>query len=77
VVGEKNEEGNKKYWVQPYFNRDSEQGCFIAARQLDQTARTMTLDRIPVRARFFALVLTGPGAHPASYTISIRSLYRG
>jgi len=35
VDGEKNEEGNKKYWVQPYFKRDSEQGCFIAARKLD------------------------------------------
>jgi len=26
-------------------------------------------DRIPVVARFFAPVQTGPGAHPASYTM--------
>jgi hypothetical protein len=26
-------------------------------------------DRIPVGARFFAHVQTGPGAHPASYTV--------
>jgi hypothetical protein len=35
VDGEKTEEGSKKYRVQPYFNRDSEQGCFIAAKQLE------------------------------------------
>ena len=36
VDGEKTKEGSKKkYWVQPYFNRGSEQGCFIAARQLE------------------------------------------
>jgi hypothetical protein len=36
VDGEKTEEGRKKkYWVQPNFSRDSEQGCFVAAGQLD------------------------------------------
>ena len=30
-------------------------------------------DRIPVGARFSAPVLTGPGAHPASYTMGTRS----
>jgi hypothetical protein len=30
-------------------------------------------DRIPVGARFFAAVQTGPGAHPASYTMSTGS----
>ena len=34
-------------------------------------------DRIPVEARFFALVQTGPGAHPASYTMGTGSLSRG
>jgi hypothetical protein len=28
-------------------------------------------DRIPVGARFFAYVQTGPGAYPASYTMGI------
>jgi len=31
-------------------------------------------DRIPVGARFSALVLTGPGAYPASYTMGTGSL---
>jgi hypothetical protein len=31
-------------------------------------------DRIPVRARFFAHVQTGPGAHPASCTMGTGSL---
>jgi hypothetical protein len=34
-------------------------------------------DRIPVGARFSALVQTGPGAHPASYTMGTRSVSRG
>jgi len=34
-------------------------------------------DRIPVGARFSALVQTGPGAHPASYTMGTGSLSRG
>jgi hypothetical protein len=34
-------------------------------------------DRIPVAARFFAPVLTGPGAHPASYTMGSGSISRG
>src|SRR5215471_1360235 len=34
-------------------------------------------DRIPVGARFSAPVQTGPGAHPASYTLGTRSLSRG
>jgi hypothetical protein len=33
-------------------------------------------DRIPVRARFSAPVQTGPGAHPASYTMGSGS-FRG
>ena len=32
-----------------------------------------SVDRIPVGARFSALVQTGPGAHPASYTVGTRS----
>jgi hypothetical protein len=32
--------------------------------------------KIPVKARFFAAVQTGPGAHPASYTMGTRSLSR-
>jgi len=31
--------------------------------------RPMSGDRIPVGARFSAPVQTGPGAHPASYTM--------
>jgi hypothetical protein len=34
-------------------------------------------DRIPVEARFSAPVQTGPGAHPASYTMGTDSLFRG
>ena len=30
--------------------------------------------RIPVGGRFFAAVQTGPGAHPASYTMSTRNI---
>ena len=33
-------------------------------------------ERIPVRARFFAQVQTGPGAHSASYTMDTGS-FRG
>ena len=33
-------------------------------------------DRIPMKARFFAPVYTGPGAHPACYTIATGSLSR-
>jgi hypothetical protein len=32
---------------------------------------------IPVRARFFAPVRTGQGAHPASYTSGTGSIFRG
>jgi len=31
-------------------------------------------DRIPLEERFFAPVQTGPGAHPASYTMGTGSL---
>jgi hypothetical protein len=34
-------------------------------------------DRIPLGARFFVPVQTGPGAHPASYTMGTGSLSRG
>jgi hypothetical protein len=34
-------------------------------------------DRIPVGARFFAAVQTGPGAHPAPYKMGTGSLSRG
>jgi hypothetical protein len=34
-------------------------------------------DRIPVGARFSAHVQTGPGAHPASYTMGNGSLFPG
>jgi len=34
-------------------------------------------DLIPVGARFSSTVLTGPGAHPASYTIDTASLSWG
>jgi hypothetical protein len=32
--------------------------------------------RIPLGAKFFAPLQTGPGAHPASYTMGIGSLSR-
>ena len=32
-------------------------------------------DRIPMEARFSALVQTGPGAHPASYIIGTTDLH--
>jgi hypothetical protein len=32
--------------------------------------------KFPVGARFFAAVQTGPGAHPASYTMGTGSLSR-
>jgi len=34
-------------------------------------------DRIPMETRFPAPVQTGPGAHPASYTIGTGSISRG
>ena len=34
-------------------------------------------DRIPVEARFFAAVQTGPGSHPAPYTMGTGSLPGG
>ena len=34
-------------------------------------------DRIPVGARFSTPVQTGPGAHPASYTVGTGSLFQG
>jgi hypothetical protein len=37
----------------------------------------LSRDRIPVVARFSASVQTGPGAHPASYTMGTGSLSRG
>jgi hypothetical protein len=33
----------------------------------------VNLKKIPVGARFFAHVQTGPGAHPARYTMGTRS----
>jgi hypothetical protein len=37
------------------------------------TATGYELDRIPVGARFFAHIQTGPGAHPASCTMGTDS----
>jgi len=44
---------------------------------INKILNIMTLgDRIPVGARFSAPAQTGPGAHPASYTMGIESLSR-
>jgi len=39
------------------------------SRHSDSVRAGRSRDRIPVRARFFAPVQTGPGAHPAFYTM--------
>ena len=47
---------------------------FINAGQYSDSLRTgRSRDRIPVGARFTAPVQTGPGAHPASYTMGTGS----
>jgi hypothetical protein len=58
-------------WRQVVVGRDSSVG--IATRYgLDGSG-----DRFTMGARFFAAVQTGPGAHPASYTMGTGSLPRG
>jgi hypothetical protein len=68
---------NKIHWIQFqstlwHFLCGSEQ----LRRYSDSLRDGRSGDRIPVEARFFAPVQTGPGAHPASYTMGT-SLYRG
>jgi hypothetical protein len=44
------------------------------SRYSDSLRAGQSEDEIPVRARFSAPVQTGPGAHPASYTVGTGSL---
>ena len=46
------------------------------SRYSDSLRAGRSRNRIPVAARFSAPVLTGPGAHPASYTMGTGSLPR-
>ena len=47
------------------------------ARYNDKLRFRLSGDRIPVGARYYATVQTGPGAHPASCTIGTGSFSRG
>jgi hypothetical protein len=51
----------------------------LNSTKMDQRGKTPGQEKkkIPVGARFFAAVQTGPGAHPASYTMDTGSISRG
>ena len=52
-------------------------GPELISRYCDSLRVERSGDRIPVRARFSAPIQTGPGAHPASYTVGTGSLSGG
>jgi hypothetical protein len=60
-----------KFTMHIFVGRDSSVGITTTLR----TRRSG--DRIPAEARFSAPVQTGPGAHPASYTMSTESFPGG
>jgi hypothetical protein len=45
----------------------------LNSTKMDQRGKTPDKKKIPVGARFFAAVQTGPGAHPASCTMGTGS----
>ena len=47
------------------------------SRYSDSLRAGLSGDRIPLRARIYSPVQTGPGAHPASYTMSTESFPGG
>jgi hypothetical protein len=61
--------------IDPQKTRDGGPGW--CSRYSDSLRAGRSGDRIPVGARFSADVLTGPGAHPASYAMGTGSLARG
>ena len=52
-------------------------GLLTYSRYSDSLRAARSGDRIPVGARFSAPVQTGPGAHPACYTMNTGFLSRG
>ena len=58
------------------FYTDTEQGRDSAVGIATRYGLDSSGDRFPVEARFSAPVQTGPGIHPASYTMGTGSLSR-